>query len=71
MASMTDVSGLSITMAEVRRSWGDMQTIVDKIRLKRLDWLGHLARMVDNRMSKGVLFSWLSEPLPRYGPSKW
>jgi len=58
-------------MAEVRRSWGDMQTIVDKIRLKRLDWLGHLARMVDNRMSKGVLFSWLSEPLPRYGPSKW
>jgi len=34
-----------------------METIVDKIRLKRLEWLGHLARMVDNRMPKSVLFS--------------
>ena len=41
-----------ITITEVRRRWGDMETIVDKIRLKRLEWLGHLARMADNRMPK-------------------
>ena len=40
---------------------------VDKIRLKRLEWLGHLARMADNRMPKSVLFSWLPEPWPRCG----
>ena len=51
-----------ITMTEVRRRWGDMETIVDKIRMKRLQWLGHLARMADDRMPKSVLFGWLSEP---------
>ena len=47
-----------------------MKAIVAKIRLKRLEWLGHLARMADNRMPKSVLFSWLSEPRPRCGPKK-
>ena len=47
-----------------------METIVDKIRQKRLEWLGHLARMADNRMPKRVLFSWLSEPRLRCGAKK-
>ena len=35
--------------------------------MKRLQWLGPMA---DNRMPKSVLFGWLSEPRPRYGPRK-
>jgi len=42
------------TMTEVRGRWGDMETIVDKIRLKRLEWFGHLSRMADNRIPKSV-----------------
>ena len=38
--------------------------------MKRLEWLGHLARMADIRIPKSVLFSWLSEPRLRYGPKK-
>ena len=40
-----------ITMTDGKRS---METDVDKIRLKRLEWLGHLARMTDNRMPNSV-----------------
>ena len=43
----------------------------EKARLKRLVWLGHLARMTDYRMPKNVLFSLLSEPRPKCGPKKW
>ena len=57
-------------MTEVRRRWGDMDLITEKIRMKRLEWLGHLARMADNKIPKTILFSWLSEPRPRCGPRK-
>ena len=52
-----------ITMTEVRRRWGDMDLIVDKIRMKRLEWLGHLARMADNRIPKTILFNWCLSPV--------
>ena len=32
-------------MAEVRRKWGDEETAADKVKERRLEWLGHLARM--------------------------
>ena len=31
-----------ITMAEVRRRWGDEETASEKVKRKRLEWLGHL-----------------------------
>ena len=34
-----------ITMTEVRRSWGDEETVGEKIQKRRMEWLGHLARM--------------------------
>ena len=59
-----------ITMMEIRRRWGDTELATDKIRVKRLEWLGHLARMPDERLPKSVLFGWLPEPRPRCGPRK-
>ena len=57
-------------MAEVRRRWGDEETAADKVKKRRLEWLGHLARMPDHRIPKTALFSWLPQPRPRCGPKK-
>ena len=57
-------------MAEVRRRWGDEELVSDKIRKRRLVWLGHLARMQDHRIPKSVLFGWLSQPRPPGGPRR-
>ena len=57
-------------MAEVRRRWGDEETAADKVKKRRLEWLGHLARIPDNRIPKATLFSWLPEPRPTCGPKK-
>ena len=59
-----------ISMAEVRRRWGDEETAADKVKKRRLEWLDHLARMPDHRIPKATLFSWLPEPRPRCGPKK-
>ena len=59
-----------ITMAEVRRRWGDEETVSEKVQKRRLEWLGHLARMPDHRLPKVMLFSWLPQPRPRCGPRK-
>ena len=42
----------------------------EKVTKRRLEWLGHLARMPDNRTPKVSLFSWLPEPRPQGGPPK-
>ena len=57
-------------MAEVRRRWGDEETAEEKVKKRRLEWLGHLARMPDCRIPKSALFGWLSQPRPRCGPRK-
>ena len=59
-----------ITSQSIRRQWGDMETASDKVSKRRLEWLGHLARMPDKRTPKVSLFSWLPEPRPRGGPLK-
>ena len=59
-----------ISMAEVRRRWGDEETAADKVKKTRLEWLGHLARMPEHRVPKLTLFSWLPEPRPRCGPKR-
>ena len=59
-----------ITMHEIKRKWGDDDTAEIKVAKRRLQWLGHLARMSDHRLPKVALFSWFSEPRPRCGPKK-
>ena len=59
-----------ILMTEVRKRWGDEETAADKVKKKRLEWLGHLARMPDYRVPKSALFSWFLKPYPRCGPKK-
>ena len=49
---------------------GNIKLTTDRIRMKELEWLGHLVRMPDNRLPKSVLFGWLPEPQPRCGPRK-
>ena len=49
-----------ITMAEVRRRWGDEETIEEKIQRRKLEWLGHFARMLEHRIPKSILLGWLS-----------
>ena len=36
-----------ITSQSIRRQWGDMETVSDKVSKRRLEWLGYLARMPD------------------------
>ena len=57
-----------ITSSEVRRRWGDTETAAIKVKKRRLEWLGHVARMADHRIPKACLFGWLPQPRPRGGP---
>ena len=43
-----------ISMTEVRKRWGDEEIATDKVKKRRLEWLGHLARMPDHRVSTKV-----------------
>ena len=36
-----------ITSQSIRQQWGDMEAVSDKVSKRRLEWLGHLARMPD------------------------
>ena len=55
---------LHITSAMTRPQWGDPDTVSTKVQKRRLEWLGHLARMPDYRLPKKVLFGWLPQPRP-------
>ena len=57
-------------MAEVRKRWGDEETAAEKVKRRRLEWLGHLARMPEHRLPKSALFGWMPQPRPRCGPRK-
>ena len=57
-------------MAAVWERWGDVETTSDKVTKRRLEWLGHLARMPDHRLPKYLLFGWLPQPRPRGGPRR-
>ena len=59
-----------ITTSDVRRRWGDEETAAEKVRKRRLEWLGHVARMPDDRIPKTTLFSWLPQACPRCGPRR-
>ena len=47
-----------------------MKTISTRVKQRRLEWRGHLARMPNHRVPKISLFSWLPQTHPRGGPRK-
>ena len=59
-----------ITSESVREKWGDPETVTSKVIRRRHEWLGHLARMPDNRIPKKILFGWLPKTRPAGGPRK-
>ena len=59
-----------ITMAEIRRRWGNCEPVSGKVIKRRLQWLGHLARMKNTRLPKKSPFGWLCQPCPQSGPKR-
>ena len=62
--------GEHISLEALRERWDDVETITTKLQKRRLEWLGHLARMPDCRMPKIALFSWLPQTRPCCGPKR-
>ena len=56
-----------ISNGEVRSRVGMPVTLADMISCRRLRWLGHVARMEDDRLPKRVLFGWLPQRRPPHG----
>ena len=56
-----------ITSEATRTLWGDTETVTSKVAKRRLEWIGHLARMPDDRIPKQSLFGWLDKPRPQGG----
>ena len=52
----------------INRDQEKLETATMKVKKRRLEWLGHVARMPDHRIPKVCLFSWLPQPRPRGGP---
>ena len=59
-----------ISSEKTREQWGDEDTITIKLLKRRLEWLGHLARMPPERIPKITLFSWLPQNRPQGGPRR-
>ena len=50
-----------INNEKVRNRVGLLVTLADMISCRRLRWLGHVARISDDRLPKQLLFGWLSQ----------
>ena len=59
-----------ISSVVVREQWGDVETIETKLMKRRLEWLGHFARMKDDRLPEICLFGWLPQTRPCGGPRR-
>ena len=57
-----------ITNSELRVRWGNSDLLSDILRRRRMQWLGHVARMPDDRLPKQLLFGWLPQTRPAHGP---
>ena len=56
-----------ISSVQMRRNFGMNEALEDVVIARRLRWLGHVARMQEDRISKRLLFGWLSHPRPMHG----
>ena len=59
-----------ISNASLRSEWGAEASIAQTICYRRLEWLGHLARMPSSRLPQKVFFSWFPKKRPFCGPRK-
>ena len=59
-----------LSSLELARAFGVETDMVDIVREHRLRWLGHVARMSDDRTPKCVLFGELPSTRPQHGPKK-
>ena len=59
-----------ISSQRLREQWGDVETITEKLMRRRLEWVGHIARMPDCRIPRMCLFGWLSKTRPVGGPRR-
>ena len=56
----------------MRRNFGRDEALEDVVIERRLRWLGHVARMQEDRIPKKLLFGWLSHRRPMHGCKlKW
>ena len=56
-----------ISSVQVARQLGMEESLEDLIVARRLRWLGHVARMEDQRLPKKILFGWLPQRRPAHG----
>ena len=73
--SMLGVSKLQqwrerITSKELAERFGMTESMAEILRRHRLKWLGHVARMNDNRMPKQLLFGELTRSRPSHGTKR-
>ncbi len=68
--SMRDVWRDHISTVDTLMIWGDERSLPAILRQRRLEWLGHVARMDDARIPKVLLFSLLPQRRPPGGPRK-
>ena len=59
-----------ITSDMTRVLWGDIETMTTKVTKRRMEWLGHIARMSNHRIPKIALFGWLPRKRPPGGPRR-
>ena len=59
-----------MTTSQLLELWGDPVDIADKIAMRRLEWLGHVVRMEDERLPKRLLFASMEKTRPMCGPRK-
>ncbi len=52
---------------EIARQFGMEESLEDLITARRLRWLGHVARMKEERVQKKLLFGWLPQWSPAHG----
>jgi hypothetical protein len=56
---------------QLRQKLGVKETTTEEKNAKRrLQWLGHLACMLNGIVPKKILFGWFCQPRPRCGPKK-
>lgn len=63
------VTTCSVVRGIVERSLVEFTASL-KVMNRRLQWLGHVARMQDQRIPKACLFGWLPQPRPQGGPRR-
>ena len=56
-----------LSSVQIAKHFGMGESLEDLITARRLRWLGHVARMDEDRISKRMLFGWLPQRRPAHG----